>query len=563
MKKISRSTALIPVTVLALLCCLQLKGSETGSKYVASIKWTTKRIFKTFESVLHDKARDVIQENFISFHKIDAAWKISRGVGVKVAVLDWLFDMSPEAAKKYVDQVSLVPGQKIGFADPWHGEWMANIVHRIAPEAKIIPIRARPQKEEKSGKAVEEQPYERFLIEGIRYAADHGAAAVTNSMGPVRQSEKLLDAVAYAAARGTVFINVHPEYMEKKNGAYIFCDSSHCSPLIIHAGIISVPDYPLEPDPARDIATWPYDMDPAFRDGWGFSNGPPVIAGVVALMKSVNPALTVKERKELLMRTGDMKDGFRVLNAEKAVTEAGHRARTQEKETMNSIGMRLRLVEDGTFIMGADDGGPIGQSKPAHRVTLTRDFYMGVFEVTQAQYQAIMGENPSEFKAPGLPVAGVTFKKATAFCRRLSQKEGLHYRLPYEAEWEYVCRAGTDTKYPWGNDPDAAGEYGWHEGNSGNRPHKAGMKKANRWGFHDMCGNVQEFTADIYGLYQPGPVTDPKGPSEPWGTLDCTLRSGSYELSRALFDASFRHGIEKDSENPMNTVGFRVVREIE
>ena len=228
----------------------------------------------------------------------------------------------------------------------------------------------------------------------------------------------------------------------------------------------------------------------------------------------------------------------------------------------NSIGMKFRLVKAGTFMMGSNEGGPIGQSKPAHRVTLTYDFYMGKYEVTQSQYQEIMGENPSKHKGPNLPVAGVTFEKAGEFCRRLSQMEGVTYRLPYEAEWEYAYRAGTTKKYPWRNELEYADDYGWHQGNSNDKPHPVGLKKPNNWGFYDMSGNVQEYTKDIYGLYKSESAVDPKGASSPWGTLDCTLRSGSYELAKELFDCSFRHGIEKDSNNPKNTVGFRVVREI-
>ena len=262
------------------------------------------------------------EQNYISFHKIEKAWRVSKGRGVKVAVLDWLFDMSPKASQKYIDPISLVPGHEVGSSEPWHGEWMAEIVHRIAPAAKIIPIRARPPKDEIPKNNPNEQPYEQYLIEGIYYAADHGAAAVTNSMGPVRLTEKLINAVKYAEKKGTVFINVHPEYLERKNESFIFCDSSQCSPLIIHTGIVSVPEYPLKPESNRDIYTWPYEMNPKFKDGWGFSNGPPIVTGIIALMKSINPELSVKEVKEIIIRTADIAGGFKVINADKAVKNA-------------------------------------------------------------------------------------------------------------------------------------------------------------------------------------------------------------------------------------------------
>ncbi|MFC1725007.1 formylglycine-generating enzyme family protein [candidate division KSB1 bacterium] len=234
----------------------------------------------------------------------------------------------------------------------------------------------------------------------------------------------------------------------------------------------------------------------------------------------------------------------------------------QNNDFSNSFGMKFKLINAGSFIMGADDGGPIGQSKPAHKVTITYNFYIGIYEVTQAQYEKIMGENPSIIKGDDLPVAGVSFEKAEEFCRRLSEKENAVYRLPYEAEWEYSYRAGTITKYPWGNDVNSADEYGWHMGNSDNRSHPVGLKKPNKWGLYDMSGNVQEIVKDIYGLYRPESVLDPKGSFKPWGELDATLRSGSYELDRVLFDSCFRHGIKKDPDNKMETVGFRIVREI-
>lgn len=240
-----------------------------------------------------------------------------------------------------------------------------------------------------------------------------------------------------------------------------------------------------------------------------------------------------------------------------------YRAQTMDDQITNSIGMAFKLVKAGSFLMGADDGGPIGQSKPIHKVTLTYDFYLGIYEVTQSQYHEIMGENPSRHKSSDLPVANLSFEKAEEFCQKLSRKEGITYRLPYEAEWEYAYRAGTTTKYPWGDNLKFADQYGWHAENSNNQPHPVGLKKPNNWGFYDLSGNVQEFTKDIYGLFRSESVVDPRGASKPWGELDCTLRSGSYEHAKALFDCSFRHGIKKDPKNPMISVGFRVVREIE
>jgi hypothetical protein len=252
------------------------------------------------------------EPNLITFSKIDKAWTYGRGENTKVAVCDWLFDMSPKASAKYADPTSTVPGAAIGSDEPWHGAWMVEIVHQVAPGAKIIPIRARPGRQDKRDPDGR-YPYEKYLIQGIRYAADHGAVAVTNSMGPVTQCKELQEAIDYAEQKGTIFIDVHPE--DKTNPNSI-------DKRIIHPGLVPVPKYRARLEPARSVYVWPYQMNPVFRDGWGYSNGPPIVAGVIALMKGVNPKLTPAQIRSILVETADNKDGFRVLNAEAAVKKA-------------------------------------------------------------------------------------------------------------------------------------------------------------------------------------------------------------------------------------------------
>lgn len=251
--------------------------------------------------------------NYITFSKIDAAWKYSKGANTIVAVVDWLFDLSPEAAKKYIMPTSMIPGEEVGTNEPWHGEWMATIVHTIAPDAKIIPIRGNPGNN---------GSYESYLIKAIRFAADNGAAAVTNSMGPVKHTKELLDAIDYAWEKGTIFIDVHPEYISNDSEGYKFCKTGECSAKIIHTGIVSVPKYTCEPEEIRDIYTWPYEINPKFKDGWGYSNAPPIVAGVIALIKSANPKLKPKEIKDIIITTADNRNGFKVLNAEAAIKKA-------------------------------------------------------------------------------------------------------------------------------------------------------------------------------------------------------------------------------------------------
>lgn len=251
--------------------------------------------------------------NLLTYSHIEKALEICSGKNIKVAIIDWMFDMNGKSAEKYINPVSMVSGEAIGSLKPWHGEWMAEITHQVAPKSKIIPIRARSLKTRK---------YEEFLIKGIYYAADNGAAAASSSMGPLKNSEALKKAIDYAESKGMIFVDVHPEYIIGKGGKKKSCKTGMCDERIIHTGIVSVPDYPVKPDPKRDIYTWAYDLDAKYEDGWGYSNAPPIVVGVIALMKSVNPGLTNNEIRRIIIETAEDRNGFKVLNALKAVKSA-------------------------------------------------------------------------------------------------------------------------------------------------------------------------------------------------------------------------------------------------
>jgi subtilase family protein len=253
------------------------------------------------------------QSDLIAFSRVDRAWAHSRGRNATVAVIDWQFDPKAEAAATFVFAASMVPGERMGDLKAWHGAWMVEIVHRVAPEARIIPI---------IGRSMRQKGYQESLIQGIRYAAEHGAAAVTSSMGPVTQSQALRDAIDFAEQRGTLFVDVHPENVAADGVTFTVCAAGRCDPRIVHAGVVSVPEHPVQPHPSRDVYTWPYDLDATFEDGWGFSNAPPIVGGVIALMKSANPRLSPAQVRQLLVQTGFDRDGFRVLDAEAAVKAA-------------------------------------------------------------------------------------------------------------------------------------------------------------------------------------------------------------------------------------------------
>ncbi|MDR3159529.1 MAG: formylglycine-generating enzyme family protein [Zoogloeaceae bacterium] len=195
----------------------------------------------------------------------------------------------------------------------------------------------------------------------------------------------------------------------------------------------------------------------------------------------------------------------------------------------NSIGMEFVLIPAGSFMMGSadDDQYAVKNEKPAHWVTISQPFYLGKYEVTQGEWTAVMGDNPSYFKGRSNPVESVTWHDVQTFIERLNQKEGTNkYRLPTEAEWEYAARAGTTTRYSFGDDVDSLGRYAWHYDNSGNKTHPVGQKEPNPWGLYDMHGNVWELVQDWEDDYSKSPVTDPRGPSG--GSCCRVLRGGSW-----------------------------------
>jgi formylglycine-generating enzyme required for sulfatase activity len=191
-------------------------------------------------------------------------------------------------------------------------------------------------------------------------------------------------------------------------------------------------------------------------------------------------------------------------------------------------------------------------------VTLTEDFFLGATDVTQAQYEALMGANPSDFKnaGPNAPVEQVTWAEARDFCQKLTAWEraagrlpaGWSFALPTEAQWEYACRAGTTG--PYAGDTSAMS---WYDRNSGGTTHPVGAKKPNAWGLYDMSGNVYQWCADWYAKRYPGgEVTDPTGPAE--GTLH-VLRGGGWYYDKSYCRSAYR---DFDPGYRANFIGFRV-----
>jgi formylglycine-generating enzyme required for sulfatase activity len=227
----------------------------------------------------------------------------------------------------------------------------------------------------------------------------------------------------------------------------------------------------------------------------------------------------------------------------------------------NSLGMKLAWIPPGSFVMGSPpDEQHRRDDETQHKVMLTKGFYLGVYQVTQEQWQALMGHNPSEFKGDkNLPVEQVSWERCQGFLKRLSKKEDEEYRLPTEAEWEYACRAGTTTPFYFGE--TISTEQANYDGNCVYGKGKKGVyrKKTtpvgsfppNAWGLYDMHGNVLEWCLDWYGKYPTGEVVDPQGP--PSGE-NHVLRGGSFLIG------PYRCAERRSNESFNWDVGFRVAR---
>jgi formylglycine-generating enzyme required for sulfatase activity len=213
--------------------------------------------------------------------------------------------------------------------------------------------------------------------------------------------------------------------------------------------------------------------------------------------------------------------------------------------------MKYAWCPPGTFLMG---GTANDEEKPVHRVRLTKGFYMCAHPVTQAQWQAVMGYNPSHFRGDDRPVEQVSWNDCQEFCSTLRELTGKPIRLPTEAEWEYACRAGTTADYYTGPDEAALRKAGWFDGNSNKQTQPVGKLAANAWNLFDMHGNVWECCQDWKAAYEvTDPAKDPTGPSSGDARV---LRGGSWLCQAEYCRAAIRHRVGPGRRD--GTVGCRV-----
>ncbi len=242
------------------------------------------------------------------------------------------------------------------------------------------------------------------------------------------------------------------------------------------------------------------------------------------------------------------------------------------------VPLEMAWIPAGTFMMGASEAEPEAALEgeyhpyvdeyPRHQVTLTQDFWLGKYEVTLAQWESVMGPREGEWEGegtiyddPNRSAVGMTWEEIPAFVAALNSATGLSFRLPSEAEWEYACRAGTITRFYWGDDPDQTviDDYAWWMGNSPGileeYPHLVGQLLPNAWGLYDMSGNVEEWCQDWYGDYPSVPVTDPEGPT-----------TGSFHVQRGGTSSSsgpYCRSSSRGATEPYDAsegFGFRLAR---
>ena len=245
--------------------------------------------------------------------------------------------------------------------------------------------------------------------------------------------------------------------------------------------------------------------------------------------------------------------GFRLVLETEGSESPEPEPEPEPEPDINVGGFDMVFVAGGTFTMGATaEQGSDAESdeKPTHSVTVS-DFYIGKYEVTQAQWKAVMGSNPSNFQGDNLPVEKVSWNDIQEFIQKLNAQTGKKFRLPTEAEWEYAARGGNQSKGYKYSGSNSISEVAWYDGNSGTHP--VGQKTPNELGIYDMSGNVYEWCQDWYGSYSSEAQTNPTGPSSGSSRV---LRGGSWHSLARNCRVSYRN--DRYPDNRSSYYGFRL-----
>ena len=293
--------------------------------------------------------------------------------------------------------------------------------------------------------------------------------------------------------------------------------------------------------------------------------------GIVKLKSSAPSDLQIRLSKEAVAAVSNANDVMQdnvstssTSSLQSATTSSGFSLTSSVSSGSNEISIPVKngitidmvKVEAGTFMMGATSEmqNPYDGEKPVHQVTLTNDYYMGKYEVTQALWKAVTGKNPSHFKGDDLPVEQVSWKDCQKFISKLNSMTGRKFRLPSEAEWEYAARGGKKNRgYQYSGNSNIS-DVAWYTDNSGRKTHPVGMKQSNELGLYDISGNVWEWCQDWYGSYVGSSQTNPSGAVSGSNRV---LRGGSWYCNAKFCRSSYRNSGTPDFR--YGSLGLRLV----
>lgn len=300
-----------------------------------------------------------------------------------------------------------------------------------------------------------------------------------------------------------------------------------------------------------------------------------MLSAILAVMAAVAIAEEAKKAKEPnSTATATPKKESQASAAAEMQKKAAAAANMPLEKTVelgNEVNVVVVFIPAGEFDMGSPmDELKRDSDEAQHHIKLTKAFYIGKFEVTQLQYRVIMSENPSKFGGDKLPVENINWYEASRFLKKLSDKTGMKFRLPTEAEWEYACRAGTTTAFNTGTtlDSDVANYDAGKPYANGiigkylERTTEVGSYPPNAWGLCDMHGNVWEWCSDVYDedYYKVTPLVDPKGPQKAEGG-DRVIRGGAW--NEYAYNCRSANREDRGPKADRSNIGFRVVMDIE
>ena len=436
-------------------------------------------------------------------------------------VTDQQVQPATEDAKKL--SAHSLPSLKKVLSDPAKLRDAVQKATAMKNQLAVTAIRALPMPDPDTGQMTTLDAYARKL------AADTG---VRGSLGedPV--------ATAYMILVDSNFLTDQARVIQLPDGKYATLNEA--------IGVASGAGSDLDPDVLERAVTVTTDLQQAQRAGNGelLSKALTKLFFVVSEANASRGGALIPATPTVAQDTGD--------GSRPAPPANGGRAPTGKTIDLgNGVSMEFVLIPPGSFSMGSPDSekDSYGDEGPVRRVQITKAFYMGRYEVTQDQYMAVMGRNPSKFSGRNLPVETVSWEEAVAFCRKIGG------RLPTEAEWEYACRAGSETQFCYGDDPNYAqlGEYAWYPGNSGSTIHAIGQKKPNSFGLYDMHGNVYEWCSDWFAAYANEQTVDPVGP--PSGQSRVCRGGGWRRFARYCRSAARNHSSPGSGGG---LIGFRV-----